>query len=379
MGENGKRVYDSADPRCIVPEEIGTVGEVYHDARERVSALAREGKAPSARDMATLTALRTLQNRAVRDGIVTNGADLVVERERREAEFRATNKPARELYAEMYPQVAELGQEMNSIFSILDGEAEQDKSVELAARMVAIVERQKNLPFGKQNVVINLGELQQRVEELKSEPIIQELGKKLREDPNVGELVRLLEEGSREKNYSEENRKLNVVTGLSVQIEKIYSKRVAAREQRLEAEKRGITVAEAYRVMKPDVDAVIRGKRNYQEAVSTLALSLALREVELRDGPDARLDMKALKARRDQLCTDPLVTVVSQSLNGPTRQREMEKTIVMAENREQAFAGYAEGIYKQALAEKQQRLEARQAGEAKNADPDANADAELGN
>ena len=54
----------------------------------------------------------------------------------------------------------------------------------------------------------------------------------------------------------------------------------------------------------------------------------------------------------DQLCADPLVTTVSQSLMGLTRQREMEKGIAMVENREHAFAGYAEGVYQQTLAKK---------------------------
>jgi len=60
-------VFDRSNPRCFVPEEIGTIKEVYDAARERISELAKTNQRPSEREIAILTALRNLQARS-RDG-----------------------------------------------------------------------------------------------------------------------------------------------------------------------------------------------------------------------------------------------------------------------------------------------------------------------
>lgn len=59
--------FDKTEPRCFVPDEIGTVREVYNTVRERFFHLYDEEtgyKAPDPRDLAMLTALKNLQAKA---------------------------------------------------------------------------------------------------------------------------------------------------------------------------------------------------------------------------------------------------------------------------------------------------------------------------
>lgn len=65
--------YDKANPRAFIPEEIGTISEVYAETRERFYHLYDEEtgfKMPSARDLALLTALKKLEAKANGDGSV---------------------------------------------------------------------------------------------------------------------------------------------------------------------------------------------------------------------------------------------------------------------------------------------------------------------
>jgi hypothetical protein len=73
--------YEKTNPRCFVPEEIGTVREVYQLTRDRISALSKTEAAPSARDLAMLTALKTLQAKS------PDGESLIVEHEDLQAEI----------------------------------------------------------------------------------------------------------------------------------------------------------------------------------------------------------------------------------------------------------------------------------------------------
>ena len=70
--------FDKTEPRCFVPDEIGTVKEVYNTVRERFFRMYDEEtgfKAPDPRDLAMLTALKNLQAKA------GNNENLVVEHE----------------------------------------------------------------------------------------------------------------------------------------------------------------------------------------------------------------------------------------------------------------------------------------------------------
>ena len=79
-GEGGA-FYEKTNPRCFVPDEIGTVKEVYQNAKNRIRALAQAEEAPSPRELAILTALKSLQARS------PDGEDLVVEHEALQAEI----------------------------------------------------------------------------------------------------------------------------------------------------------------------------------------------------------------------------------------------------------------------------------------------------
>lgn len=79
--EKNELSYERTNPRCFVPEEIGTVREVYQNARNRISALAQTAEAPSPRELAILTALRNLQAKS------PDGENLVVEHEALQAEI----------------------------------------------------------------------------------------------------------------------------------------------------------------------------------------------------------------------------------------------------------------------------------------------------
>ena len=88
-GENGALAFDKTNPRCIEPDEIGTVSEVYQTAMERIQACARQNKMPPERDIAMLTALRSMEAKS------GDGGDLVVEHETLQAEIERVRKDRR--------------------------------------------------------------------------------------------------------------------------------------------------------------------------------------------------------------------------------------------------------------------------------------------
>lgn len=79
--EDAEFGFDKTAPRCIVPDEIGTVKEVYQTAKKRIETLSREEKAPTPRELAILTALKNLQQRS------RDGENTVVEHEALQAEI----------------------------------------------------------------------------------------------------------------------------------------------------------------------------------------------------------------------------------------------------------------------------------------------------
>lgn len=81
--------YDKTNPRCFVPEEIGTVKEVYEATRERFHTYAMENKTPPARDIALLTALKSMASKSA------DGENLVVEHEALQAEIEKVQKDRR--------------------------------------------------------------------------------------------------------------------------------------------------------------------------------------------------------------------------------------------------------------------------------------------
>ena len=93
IGENGEQTYDKSDPRCFVPEEIGTIKEVYDIAHERIHKLSVNNKTPTMRDYAVLTALKRLEARnANREN---GGKDVVVEHEALQKEIDAVMRDRR--------------------------------------------------------------------------------------------------------------------------------------------------------------------------------------------------------------------------------------------------------------------------------------------
>ncbi len=80
--ENGNE-YDRSNPRCIVPDEIGTIEEVYKNARERLTRYAHnENIEIDTRDIAILTALKNIERSNPADG-----KNKIVEHETLQAEI----------------------------------------------------------------------------------------------------------------------------------------------------------------------------------------------------------------------------------------------------------------------------------------------------
>ena len=91
-GDNGLISFDKNNPRCIEPDTIGTVKEVYQNFRERFheySAGTMQDKPIDPRDIAMLTALKNLQAKS------KNGENLVVEHEALVAELEKVQKDKR--------------------------------------------------------------------------------------------------------------------------------------------------------------------------------------------------------------------------------------------------------------------------------------------
>ena len=89
--ENQKFLFDKTDPRYIDPEMIGTVNDVYDTVRERFHQYALdEEKKIDPRDLATLTALKTLQAKNA-----SRGENLIVEHEALQAEIEKIMKDRR--------------------------------------------------------------------------------------------------------------------------------------------------------------------------------------------------------------------------------------------------------------------------------------------
>ena len=88
----GSLKFDKTEPRCFVPDEIGTVQEVYNTVRERFFHLYDEEtgfKAPDPRDLAMLTALKNLQAKAgVNENLVVEHEALQKEIEKVQADRR---------------------------------------------------------------------------------------------------------------------------------------------------------------------------------------------------------------------------------------------------------------------------------------------------
>ena len=81
--------FDKSEPRCIDPETIGTVGEVYKTFRDKFHDYAIGDKEIDPRDLATMTALKSLQAKG------KDGEKLIVEHEALQAEIEKVQKDKR--------------------------------------------------------------------------------------------------------------------------------------------------------------------------------------------------------------------------------------------------------------------------------------------
>ena len=82
--------YDINNKRCIVPEEIGTIKELYDAAKERTIPYAQRDEKPSKRDLAMMTALKTLEAKHR-----NRGENFVVEREELQEEIEKVMRDPR--------------------------------------------------------------------------------------------------------------------------------------------------------------------------------------------------------------------------------------------------------------------------------------------
>ena len=97
--QGNEAVFDRTDPRCIVPEEIGTVAEVYHNARERFTVYQKNKEKIDTRDIAILYALKNIEKNS------PEGKNKIVEHETLQAEIqKIQNKRAFREFCERTPR-----------------------------------------------------------------------------------------------------------------------------------------------------------------------------------------------------------------------------------------------------------------------------------
>ena len=472
IGEDGLQKYDVNDPRCIVPEEIGTVKEVYHYAHERISKLAIANKMPSMRDFAILTALKNLaaknttykedlvvehealqkeieavmrdprfregmkrppeelfemawgENLFTMDGYTAPLKDYQIarinqerqreadeqkrlaeeakkaeeEQNRRKAEeqkrlaeekakqeqeeaekkrqeeernrqeeerrkFQEENTKLLDCYQKLVPAVESLSSPLRAVLYGLDSEEDAKDITELAASLVALAEFQKTFRAqgGKPaDLYVNKAKYKQRVDELKTDPIIQEMGKKFQKGKYLEKKISKLTEHAKTLNLSKEDEATYPTVRLAMDMRAEYAERV---EERIHGPKPEptATIADGYKWSKDIFDKVIEGGQgfNYMDAkvIRSLAIAVAFHEAESKteQGINAPVDKKAMRKRINQLASDDLMVKISQSISGPNGREAMEKALKGKENREQAFAEFVDGMYKKAQIKNEER------------------------
>ena len=475
--------FDKTEPRCFVPDEIGTVREVYNTVRERFFHLYDEEtgfKAPDPRDLAMLTALKNLQakaggdenlvvehealqkeiekvqaDRRFQDALQNHTAHELIEMagghnldtingyaqelrpdqrervqqeldrlsskeaarlakeeedrrakeeedrrakeeaDRREAErqqqeqerlkreaeerdfqkFRETNKTADELLKTLYPTFDKVASPDAADRALDHFDIDPlEKYVEFAAKLKAINELGKAAAAEKRadkndrkKGYINMDALNQRAENLKSDPMIRKIAQELRDDEDVPQEI----EKDRQKGESQKfDGKLYSIVRLSGRVQKMY----VAKHEELADEilpSRWPTVGKAYEQFKENVDSVVKGGiGGYKMAGILAAKMVALREIESKGavGLNTPVNVKQWKKRAVELYHDKLFDSIGQNLTGPDAPKNLARVFNMTTNREQTFAEYVTKMYREMKLEREQKQNAQKQSAPQNPD-----------
>ena len=230
---------------------------------------------------------------------------------------------------------------------------------EVLSTLIALAEMQKGVKANPKynDRMLNTAKLQKRIDTLKNDPVVKQMAR----DPKLVETVKnSLQEGQKKQDKDEKQKQMYSTMHLSIVLQKEHEKKTKDKEV-LDR----MTVADGYHAMKKKTDAVIRGQMDFKQAVSPVATMVALREFEEKGGVNGHLDMNALNKRVKELLKDPIIKSMGQTLTGPTKLREMEKTIAMKENREQVFGEMVGDMYKKEV-EKKKALEEQNARKNQN-------------
>ncbi len=231
---------------------------------------------------------------------------------------------------------------------VMDGKKNADKSTEeILASLIAVQEfqRREKIHEKYEDKMLNTAKLEKRINVLKNDPVVKDMAK----DPKTVKLIKeAFQEGEKQKKFDKD---LYSVTYLCNVLNRQY-KDEAARRERLA----NLKIRNGYEDRKPLTDALFRLDRrlNYKKVGAFAAEMTALHEFEKQGGgPDAHLDYEAFKKRVEELKKDPAFEKIGQTLMGLTLQRKMQQTVVMEENREQAFAKMVNDMYREEVAKRE--------------------------
>lgn len=282
--------YDKTNPRAFIPEEIGTISEVYADTRERFYHLYDEEtgfKMPPARDLALLTALKRLQAKANGNG------DLAVEHEALQEEIEKVQADRRFQAAIHNRSAHELiemacGGNLDTLAGYADPLTDEQK---------ARVEEEKNLRAAKEAARIAKAEAD-RIAREEAERLAKEEAERQEQ-----ERIRLEQERIQREKAEAEFRAKN--KPLSELFEKLLPDVQELGKEALE-----------------DVFDYLDDEHTHRKSVEkTCATLIALHEVRLNDA-DARtgkknpiVNLETLQKRVDELKKDPFVQELAKDPN----------------------------------------------------------------
>ena len=304
--EEGGAFYEKTNPRCFVPDEIGTVKEVYQNAKNRIRALAQAEEAPSPRELAMLTALKNLQARS------PDGEDLVVEHEALQAEIE-------KIQASPYFQAVLQGPRDELLMMALEGNLDTIQGCQNG-----LSQEQKNRIAAERQ---KLADEQAKQEQAKRE----ELLKKQQEEAIKKEQDRQREE---QKKYEEEN---PLITDL-------YRKQIKVLDGMMHPLHNAFLQFESL----SKVSLETKGTPE-QESVELTATLIALAEHmdRLQKGDrtgEPRVNLAVLQSRVEDLKKDELIRQKGAQLMAEERWIQYHKDL-MKQAREKGLSGERAEIY----------------------------------
>ena len=227
-----------------------------------------------------------------------------------------------------------------------DTKLKEKDPIDLTATLIAIGEGQKNTKMDPKypDKMLNIQQVKKRAAQLKKDPIVKEMAKNLQKVYQEGV------QNANKTNYSEDNVKLYPAVYMSAFLLKDYRKKVKTKE-RLDK----MVIADYYKSVSPKTDALFRQEKtmNVKTATNLAGYLVALHEFEVKNGGvNAHVDVTAFRKRREELKKDPVIQQMGKDLMEPAMQKQLQRTVVMMENREHAFGEMLDNMYQDLTAQK---------------------------